>query len=215
MSWLKIETITPEKPEVFAMAETLGIDPDAVFGKLFRVWAWFDDHTQDGCAPSATSAQLNRITSATGFAEAMQSVGWLVISEEGLILPNFERHNGQTAKSRALAAKRMTKSRCAPSATEAQQKRNQRREEKNISLASAKDNARKVFSKPAIEEIHAYAGKIGKEIDAEEFWDYYEANGWRVGRNPMKDWQAAVRTWIKRQPQYTKPKKPEPRVLPF
>jgi hypothetical protein len=32
-------------------------------------------------------------------------------------------------------------------------------------------------------------------VEARRFWDYYESNGWKVGRNPMKDWKAAVRNW--------------------
>lgn len=51
------------------------------------------------------------------------------------------------------------------------------------------------FSKPTPEQIREYANGIGFSLDAGSFWDHYEANGWRVGRTPMKDWQAAVRTW--------------------
>jgi hypothetical protein len=43
-----------------------------------------------------------------------------------------------------------------------------------------------------------YAEFIGYSLDAEQFCDYYAANGWRVGRNPMRDWRAAVRTWRRR-----------------
>ena len=35
----------------------------------------------------------------------------------------------------------------------------------------------------------------GKGVDAQKWYDYYSANGWRVGKNPMKDWKAAIRTW--------------------
>lgn len=52
-----------------------------------------------------------------------------------------------------------------------------------------------VFKKPAVEEVRQYCKERGNDIDADTFWDYYEANGWRVGRTPMKDWKAAVRTW--------------------
>jgi hypothetical protein len=49
--WIKFDTSTPDKPEVFEMAAELGIDPDAVVGKLLRVWKWFDQQTTDGNAP--------------------------------------------------------------------------------------------------------------------------------------------------------------------
>lgn len=54
------------------------------------------------------------------------------------------------------------------------------------------------FTPPTIEEVRAYAQEKGYNIDPEHFVDYYTSNGWRVGRNPMKDWRATVRTWASR-----------------
>jgi len=107
--WIKMELTTPDKPEVFAIAEAFDIDPDAAFGKLFRVWAWFDQHTENGNAPTVTKTLINRITSVIGFADAMVDAGWLVQTDDGLEVPNFERHNGETGKKRALTAKRQAK----------------------------------------------------------------------------------------------------------
>lgn len=53
----------------------------------------------------------------------------------------------------------------------------------------------KRFVKPTLEEVKAYCAERGNSVDAEHFYDYYEANGWKVGKNPMKDWKASVRTW--------------------
>ncbi len=54
---------------------------------------------------------------------------------------------------------------------------------------------REPFRKPTVEEVKAYCDERGNTVNADGFWNYYTANGWRVGRNPMKDWRAAVRTW--------------------
>ena len=54
------------------------------------------------------------------------------------------------------------------------------------------------FSAPSVVEVQQYISEKGYRIDAQHFIDYYTANGWRVGRNPMKDWKAAVRTWATR-----------------
>ena len=54
---------------------------------------------------------------------------------------------------------------------------------------------RKIFKKPSAAEVEAYCRARGNDVDAQHFVDYYEACGWRVGKNPMKDWQAAGRTW--------------------
>lgn len=51
------------------------------------------------------------------------------------------------------------------------------------------------FVPPTIEEIAAYCRERGNTVDAEHFHAHYTANGWKVGKNPMKDWKAAVRTW--------------------
>lgn len=64
------------------------------------------------------------------------------------------------------------------------------------------------FSRPTLEEVKAYCEERGNGIDPEHFIDYYEANGWKVGKNSMKDWKAAVRNWEKRDGGFS-PKKPK------
>ena len=53
----------------------------------------------------------------------------------------------------------------------------------------------KRFTAPTIEEVKEYCSERKNGVDAERFVNYYTANGWKVGKNPMKDWKAAVRTW--------------------
>lgn len=65
----------------------------------------------------------------------------------------------------------------------------------NSSDKSSDNNARSRFVKPTFEEISAYCAERGNRVDPERFLAYYESNGWKVGRNPMKDWKAAVRNW--------------------
>lgn len=105
--WIKFETSTSDKPEVWFIADRLGIDPDAVVGKLLRIWAWFDDHTEKGNAPSVTKALLDRRVGVTGFCDAMIEAGWMLEEDGFVLLPHFDRHNGKTAKSRVLTAKRV------------------------------------------------------------------------------------------------------------
>lgn len=54
------------------------------------------------------------------------------------------------------------------------------------------------FIKPTLEEVNQYCLERNNNIDAEQFIDYYNSNGWKVGKNSMKDWKAAIRTWEKR-----------------
>lgn len=48
---------------------------------------------------------------------------------------------------------------------------------------------------PTLEEVKAYCQERGNKVDPERWFDYYTSNGWKVGKNPMRDWKAAVRTW--------------------
>ncbi len=66
----------------------------------------------------------------------------------------------------------------------------------------------KKFVKPTLEEIAAYCNERGNKISVQHFFDYYEANGWKIGRNPMKDWKACIRTWESRNNFVQKEKTP-------
>jgi predicted phage replisome organizer len=68
--------------------------------------------------------------------------------------------------------------------------------EKEIdSSAKSTTTKRKRFEKPTLSEIEQYCIERNNNVNAEQFYDYYESNGWKVGKNSMKDWKAAVRTW--------------------
>ena len=55
------------------------------------------------------------------------------------------------------------------------------------------------FQKPTLEELTSEAIKIGLPItEVDKFHNYYESNGWKVGKNPMKSWPAALRNWLSR-----------------
>jgi hypothetical protein len=110
------------------------MDELAVVGRLWKVWAWADQHCADCNAVSVTRNVLDRITSTPGFADAMQKVGWLEGLDGALSFPHFDRHNGQTAKKRALTKNRVEKTRTDSVTLPALQKRYQRREEKSSSI---------------------------------------------------------------------------------
>ena len=70
-------------------------------------------------------------------------------------------------------------------------------EEEIHSSAKSTTTKRKRFEKPTLSEIEQYCIERNNNVNAEQFFDYYESNGWKVGKNSMKDWKAAVRTWEK------------------
>lgn len=69
--------------------------------------------------------------------------------------------------------------------------------EKELSLQRVR--VRGSFVPPAVEEVAAYCRERRNTVDPKAFVAFYESNGWKVGRNAMKDWHAAVRTWERRE----------------
>lgn len=137
--WIKLEHATITKPEVIAMADLLEKTPEEVFGMLFHVWCWFDKQSRDGNAGSVTGNALMRfidhLVRRPGFAACMKKVGWLTDSG----MPNFERHNGESAKKRALTNDRVKRSRNAKCNADVTQKAlpEKRREEKKETKAAS------------------------------------------------------------------------------
>ena len=72
--------------------------------------------------------------------------------------------------------------------------------EKELEIEIEKDKEGKKgratrFTPPTLSDVQAYCQERGKGVDPERWFNYYTANGWMVGKNKMKDWKAAVRTW--------------------
>ena len=51
------------------------------------------------------------------------------------------------------------------------------------------------FKKPTLDELEHYCIERQNRVDIQKFYNFYESNGWKVGKNPMKDWRASVRGW--------------------
>ena len=66
-------------------------------------------------------------------------------------------------------------------------------DKENKSVPQAKRTTR--FTPPTLDEVRSYCAERKNSVDAQRFVDYYTSNGWLVGKNKMKDWRAAVRTW--------------------
>lgn len=209
--WLKFEASTPEKREVFGIAVAMGWpDPDLVVGKLLKIWRWFDQQTIDGNAPSVTLALLDNVCGVTGFAKAMCDVGWLIESGDGVSLPNFDWHNGKTAKSRCLTAKRVASHKSnakgnaetnAVSVTEALPREEKRREE----LTTIKPRAERASRLPAdwepddaeIQFCRTERPDLTLEAVAHRFRDYWAAHPGIKGRK--LDWTATWRNWVRNE----------------
>ena len=73
----------------------------------------------------------------------------------------------------------------------------------------------KRFAPPTLEEVSAYRDEIGSNVEPQSFLDYYASNGWKVGKNPMRDWKATFRNWTRKEmPKSQSPPKRWPSATP-
>lgn len=115
-SWIKMRHDLIDAPEVRRIARACGLDRDQVYGKLFRLWSWADRHGKNGVL-EAEVEDVDEQVGHPGFAATLVSVGWLG-TEGGIVIPNWDRHNSESAKIRGLKATRMRKARGASCATD-------------------------------------------------------------------------------------------------
>ena len=100
--WIKIDSGIHRKPEVFALARRLNRPVDEIVGFLVRFWIWADQSTVDGSVDHMQSTDVDTVVGVPGFAEALISVKWMQNDRSGIgiLIPNFSRHNGESAKKR-------------------------------------------------------------------------------------------------------------------
>jgi hypothetical protein len=223
-------------PAVIRIRRATGLDADAVVGKLHRLWSWADTHTADGFAAGLDAEWVDEFASVAGFAAAMQDAGWLEASESGVRFANFDRHNGQPAKTRALKKNRMMRSRGAARATEAPPEEEKRREEYIQPAApvatsepqAARSTAPKIAWTPSAgwegitdedrqEWATAYPGAvIDQELAKATAW--LKAHPTKAGK---RNWRAFVVRWLgkcqdsggtNRTPRNRPEEKPPPKV---
>jgi hypothetical protein len=125
--WIKWEKGLAWKPEVGQMAQRLGMTRAEIVLGLMLVWEWADSNVtssddDDRNAPSVTIVAqdvtlVDELSRITGLGNAMLEVHWLLEREGGFAFPRYGRHNGNPAKTRALAKDRQKKARNAVSVT--------------------------------------------------------------------------------------------------
>lgn len=105
--WIKMRSELQTHPKIVRILSATKADKFRVVGGLHAVWSVFDQHSVDGVLFGYTPETLDHIIGWEGFASAMIAVKWLSFDgEETLSLPEFDEHNGQSAKRRAEDQKR-------------------------------------------------------------------------------------------------------------
>jgi hypothetical protein len=213
--WIKMRLDLASDPAVIRIRRALGLDVDAVVGKLHRLWSWADAHTVDGTAEGLDLEWVDETAGAPGFGACMLASGWLEETPNGVRFANFDRHNGQSAKVRALAKTRMKRIRCADSATEAQpeKRREEKRRRKDIPAAPVSTSRPKTAA--SLSPKVAWSADAGwegiSEADRREWSEAFpgavidqelaKATAW-LKANPTKagkrNWRRFVVGWLQR-----------------
>lgn len=162
--WLKMRCDLWDDPRVAALCDKLGSSEAAVIGGLYRLWTIADQHSVDGLLVAMTPTALDRKTGLPGFSDAMEAIGWLTKESGGLQVPRFNEHNGESAKQRALAAKRQNKAR---HADVTQPSRNQRDE--NVTGALPRDRRQSSVFNHQSSEAKALLEEIKDKIPSDWF----------------------------------------------
>ena len=214
--WIKFESSLPEKPETLAITAAMGwTDPDLTVGKLMRLFRWFDQQTIDGNAARVTPALLDQVIGVTGLTMAVMSVGWIVSTDNGIALAKFDRHNGESAKQRALTAKRVAKFKGnakpngkgnADGVTSPLPKEEKRREEippTNVGgddAAGAGRPARKCPTAFAVtDEMKAWAVGNAPLVDLANATASFRDHTFK---HAITDWPGAWRNWLRKDQQF-------------
>ena len=106
-------------------------------------------------------------------------------------------------ESKAEANSKQTASKSEANASKAEangkQVKEQEKEQEQMLKENIEKKSRVVFKAPTLDEVAKYCRSRNNGVDPQRFVDHYQAVAWKVGKNPMKDWKAAVRTWESRE----------------
>lgn len=218
--WIKMRADLFTHPKVVRIASALKADTLRTVGGLMSVWCLFDAHSEDGHLDGYTPQVLDAHLRWNGFSEAMIAVGWLLHTDaEGLTLPRFDTHNGQSAKRRAQDAdrKREVRKASASDADKKQTREEKRREEllppTDVGGKAAKRPSRKcpddfVVTPSMREWAASNAALVNIEVATEAFRDH-------TFKNAITDWDGAWRNWMRRDQQFAAEKqRPATRRMP-
>lgn len=210
--WIKMRVDLHAHPKVVRISSAVAADRLRVVGALLVVWSVFDAHTETGRLEGYTLEAMDSVVGWPGFSAAMVEAKWLVDDNgQALIMPEFTRHNGESAKRRAMDAERKRSARTSGdcpdsvrkmSAVDADKKRTreEKRREENIqtdrqTAAQSAPAARapKLSDSEWLESIKANPAYAGVEIDRE----IGKCNAWCATNRKMPT-RGRILNWLNR-----------------
>ena len=177
----------------------------------YRVWSYLityvDDYGRGSADPELlkglvfprrkgiTEVQIKKAIE--NLANAGMVILYEVDEESYLYFPNWSKHQQIRAKNSKYPEPENICNHVISDDCNSPRNRESYSNTKSESNTSNERSSASRFKQPSLEEVADYCKERGNHVDPQRFVDYYTANGWKVGKNPMKDWKAAVRTWEK------------------
>ena len=193
-------------PKLYDLCSQLGCTRPEAIGYLELLWDFTADHAPGGGVGRWADGSIARACEWQGDAEAfvaaLVSSGWLdADSGKRLVVHDWLDHCPRWVKAKVS---RTVVATVEPTtvATTVGPKVELIPDSKTKTKTKVKTNKKArahTFVKPTPEEVAAYINEHNLPVNVQAWYDHYVSNGWRVGRNPMRDWQAAVRTWAKNE----------------
>lgn len=109
--WIKVEKVTPDKPEMRIIARVCGVSRAEAFLAWFRLWCHFDDMIENGFLEGFTIEDADEMGRLPKLGEALRQTGWVIFEDHGCTVNKWQKHNGASAKIRAEDARRKQESR--------------------------------------------------------------------------------------------------------
>jgi len=211
--WIKMRGDLHTHPKVVRMMSALNADKLRIVGGLHAVWCLFDVHSVDGIMDGYTPEFIDTYLGWEGFAQAMIGISWLYYENETLIMPNFQKHNGQSAKRRAQETERKASARRAQtvrkvSADDADKKRiREEKRREDISTTNVVDKRSKKSPDDFVpNEWHrdfAANNNLDLAYQLEKCIDHFKSKG-----ETNKNWDATFRNWLRNAVEYRKASPP-------
>lgn len=201
--WIASHINLRRHPKTVRLCQTLSAKDVHMVGHLTCLWHWVAEYACDGVLEKFTTKQ---ISDAAGwdsdpekFVKSLIDCGFIDYKRGKKCIHDWMDFCGDPIK------KRIYRQQNRPPSSAVVRLRPPKSAYKIGEDRIVEDNKTstkrvRVFCKPSALEVSTYAKTIGFELDGQKFCDHYESNGWKVGRNPMRSWEAAVRTWKNRNP---------------
>ena len=202
MAWIEYHEALRDHWKIHRLATYLKVRYPEALGSLSVLWLWSVSNSRKGDLKSFTVDEISRAMMLKMVRNDIKKVlQECRLMDENEVLHDWRKHGVSLLDSNRKRQKKFREKQRYSNVTE--------------TLASRPTNQPNLtnHTKPTIEDIRAlFLEKKSTYIEADKFFNYYESNGWKVGKNPMKNWKAAAAGWITRNSSFKQIAKPEPKI---